>query len=100
MRASIPAEVIIYLLVVQTIYTARLHKDTPICVALTILLIIGAITPIHEIDRTIQYTWTSYQNGMMVYTKTLTEEELMMGDCGSNFRGSIDTSFFARYMAR
>lgn len=100
MRASIPAEVIIYLLVVQTIYTARLHKDTPICVALTILLIIGAITPIHEIDRTIQYTWTSYQNGMIVYTKTLTEEELMMGDCGSNFRGSIDTSFFARYMAR
>lgn len=100
MRACIPGEIVLFLLVMKTIYKARKSKDVLIVTALIILLTIGAITPIHEINRTIQNTRANYNNNVPVYAGTYTEKELMMGNLGTNFRGKINNSFFAKHLAK
>jgi putative uncharacterized protein FNV0213 len=100
MRACIPAQVVVYLLVVMTIYESKYAKDKATVIALTVLLIVGAITSVHEINRTVQNTIERFRSNIPVYGDTLTEEELMMGEKGTNFRGDALESIFCRYLAR
>ena len=100
MRASIPCIVVLYLMVIETLLASKRNNDLSICVALTIILALGAVTPIHEINRTVQSTENSYKNGVPVYAKTYTDKELMMGKCGNNFRGELGNSIFTEYLMR
>lgn len=57
MRASIPALVVLYILIVKAIEKRYYYKKCVIsCVILILALSIGAITPIHEFYRTIKMT--------------------------------------------
>ncbi len=56
MRATIPALVLLYLLVVQTFDRGDIQKDKPILVIMIASLLIGAVTPLHEMTRTIVRT--------------------------------------------
>lgn len=100
MRACIPAQVVIFLLVVRTIYESRQKKDTITVIALTVLLSIGAVTSVHEINRTIRNTIERFRSNLPVYADTLSEEELMMGEKGTNFRGDALNSIFCKCFAR
>lgn len=100
MRACIPAQVVLFLLVVETIYSAKLVRDRVTIIALSFVICIGAITPLHELNRTIQKTMESYHAGLPAYTDTLTEEELLMGNLGSNFRGEALKSLFYKYLIK
>ena len=87
-------------MVIETLLASKRNNDLSICVALTIILALGAVTPIHEINRTVQSTENSYKNGVPVYAKTYTDKELMMGKCGNNFRGELGNSIFTEYLMR
>lgn len=100
MRACIPAQVVLYLLVVMTIYESRSAKDTVTVIAITTLLMVGAITSVHEINRTVQITIERFRSNTPTYGDTLTEEELMTGEKGTNFRGDASDSIFCKYLAR
>ena len=100
MRVCIPAQVVIFILVVDTIYQAKMKKDLVVCATICVILAIGAVTPIHEINRTVKNTVSNTFTSDSIYTSTLSEEELMMGSMGNNFRGEIESSFFYMYLAR
>ena len=51
MRASIPALVFLYLLVVETIQNKEFLKNKVLSIILFVALLIGAVTPFNEIGR-------------------------------------------------
>jgi len=85
MRASIPGLLLIFLWCIQCIYE---NKDRIRVGILIIVVLIGAITPIHEIKRSYVNTMNPYENAV--------ESSLYMGN---NFTGSPD-SFFFKYIAK
>ncbi|WP_026499114.1 hypothetical protein [Butyrivibrio sp. WCD2001] len=98
MRACIPGQVVLFLLVTATLIKAWQGKDIVVATSICIILLIGSITPIHEINRTIQQTRQSYLNQTEVYASTATEEELMV--IATNFRGDAEESDFCQYIMR
>lgn len=56
MRASIPALLFLFLLIVQTIDAGEIKADKKVFTILLIALLIGSITPIHEFNRTVKRT--------------------------------------------
>lgn len=101
MRASIPGLFLIMLwcidaLDVQTSQnfkwdsqTWARQKQKRACV-LAVLLLIGAVTPLHEVKRSYLYTREYYEN------QTADQEEIFLGN---NFSGST-AGFFWRYLAK
>ena len=90
MRASIPALVLLYLLVVETIEKSFEKKDFLTYIALLLILITGSITPIHEGIRTFQNTVSGNLNQyeIVLYTDSLK----------NNFYGYTNDSFFFQYL--
>lgn len=56
MRASIPALVFLFLMIVQTFDKGEIKADKKTFITLLIALIIGAVTPLHEFNRTVKRT--------------------------------------------
>lgn len=87
MRASIPGLLLITLWCIQVLDRREEKMRTYL---LILLLVIGAITPFHEIKRTYVNTRSYYENAsvdpIVIYT-------------GGNFSGSTD-SFFWNYIAK
>lgn len=92
MRASIPALLILYILVVQTLETAHLKKDKVSVYLLTALLCISSVTGIFEINRSI----TNTLDGDF-HRDTLSEDVILTGD---NFSSDVDSNFFYKYIAK
>lgn len=91
MRASIPGLFLIMLWCVDMLDAWRTQKQNRkrACV-LAVLLMIGAVTPLHEIKRSYIHTREYYEN------QTAAPEEIFMGN---NFSGST-AGFFWRYFAK
>ncbi len=87
MRASIPGLLLIILWCIQCIDE---KKDKIKVYVLIGMLVIGAITPLHEMKRTYVNTMNYYEN------YTLDEESVLRG---KNFSGSVE-SFFWKYIAK
>ncbi len=87
MRASIPGLFIVMLWCMETLSKKR--KTLRIAI-LIICLAVGAVTPIHEMKRTLV-------NSRDGYVIEMVEDERIMN--AANFSGSLDT-FFWRYIAR
>lgn len=87
MRASIPSLFIVMLWCIETLGKKSRNLRGTI---LVICLVIGAVTPIHEIKRTV----VNSRNGYAIET---VEDERVLN--AANFSGSLDT-FFWRYIAR
>lgn len=84
MRASVPALLFLYLMVTDTlIQTAKRHSYI-YCALICIVLLIGAITPVHEIYRSIRYTIDYRTSGVDILSNKVTEEDIMLAD---NFSG-------------
>lgn len=91
MRASIPAQVILFLLVAQSLMTAYQEKNRRFLVILGVLIVISSFTAIHEVNRTISNTMKED------FTRRYIDEETIM--TGGNFSGDISNSIFYRYFA-
>lgn len=98
MRASIPALVMLYVLVISTLKESWRDRNWLVFISLIILLLIGSVTPIHELVRTTAMTATAYHSNQQVYVNDETEEEIF--ENGNNFSGFIDESVFYKYLAR
>ena len=91
MRACIPGQVIMFTFVIESLYEAYRKKDRVILCGLVIVLMIGSITPLNEIKRTIQNTNEDTE---------MSRYNLATSSCAENFYGYKDKSLFVKYIAR
>lgn len=94
MRASIPALLVLCLLVTECLFDAwKKHRIR--FIALLAVFLIGAITPIHELARGVFQTIDYYRIGrpFMLYTKS----DLLQT---SNFSSSTEGNWFFTYLAK
>ena len=97
MRASIPALTALFLMVIDALARSKKAKEWSVFVPLVILLCIGAVTPIHEIARTIEGTAESYEQNQPVVKHFVQEEQIMTSH---NFSSDADTNFFYQYLGK
>ena len=97
MRASIPALVVLYLLVVDGLSRAKKEKNVVILGALLTVLLLGAITPLHEINRTISETISRYHANQRIQEESVDEMRIFTE---SNFSGNIEENLFFKYIAK
>ena len=92
MRASIPALVLLYIMLVEAIENfVKAKKYIQVCL-IVLLICLGAITSQNEIQRTIVNTYRDGVNGERV-----TNEEIFTG---SNFSGDVKDSVFFNYISK
>lgn len=92
MRVSIPALVILFFFVTETLESAYRGKKYVTALLLTVCLAVGAVTPLHEILRTLQYTHRA---------DTQTGEVDLLTDVNrNNFFGETEASFFFNHLVR
>lgn len=95
MRASIPALLILVILIidsVQKMYDRRKYINLAIIVC---ALIIGAVTPLHEINRSVRYTADAYYTNENIMQESSTH--FMEG---GNFSGYTEDDLFYRVFAK
>lgn len=97
MRASIPALLILMVLVIDTLQEAKKKKDWIVLGLLAFTLLLGSATPIHEIGRTFRETINRLYSGEQVYEHSIESIEILNGN---NFSGPTDHSFFFKYIAK
>lgn len=96
MRASIPSLLVLYLMYIKAISKAKENKKWNKYVLLIAILLIGGITPFHEVVRTGANTFEAIQQGAPFKTYASTND--VMGP--SNFSSEVDNNFFYSYIAR
>lgn len=97
MRASIPALLILYVLVVDTWKEAKNKKDYVIIISISIIYLLGAVTPFNELWRTTKNTTQLYYDGQYIMAEAVPSEDIMGA---SNFSGDISKSLFFKYLAK
>lgn len=97
MRASIPALLILFILVMKTWLVTWRNKDWRSFVPITILLLLGSLTPMHEINRTTAMTYYLYHEQHHVYSESQTEKKIFDS---YNFSGGIESSLFYKYIGK
>lgn len=97
MRASIPALLILLVLLMETWQKAKEKQDNLSVAIVLILFLLGAVTPICEIGRTTKNTVQLYHDGETIMVEPVTYEEIMGAP---NFSGKIDQNFFFEYMVK
>ena len=97
MRASIPALTVLYLMVVDALAESSRKKEWKVFIPLVLLLCIGAVTPIHEMARTVEGNAQYYEQNQAM-TKIFVQESQVMQS--HNFSSSADENFFYKYLAR
>ena len=97
MRASIPALLLLMLLVMDTFKQAKRAKDYCIVFAILVIILIGSVTPLEELKRVAHQTYNYYQAGIALEQEAVPYDKVFKT---SNFSGSIDNSFFFKYLAK
>lgn len=96
MRASIPALILLFLLVVDTLTKAKMKKDWMVVASVLTLLALGSITPFMEINRTVVET---YQR--IVKHKTIPAGSAdLINEPAENFWGDLEGNLFFTYLAK
>lgn len=96
MRASIPGLFLLCVEVIRTIDECRNNKRYVGMAALIILVMLGSVTPMQEINRTIQTSLMRMDDQTAIIDTFLPEEALLQGD---NFSGKTDNSLFYKYLS-
>ena len=98
MRASIPALVILFVLVIGALEESRKVKAFKQTAVIITLLVFGGITAYHEISRSVFYTIDHINNPDVQVVAT--EIDLIEDSCRNNFFGEYEDSFFFRCLAK
>lgn len=97
MRASIPALLLLCLMVIKAFDHYHIGKKRLLLSTLLLAVVIGGITAQHEIIRSLQITLAAHGDS----SKYLTEPvDLITDGHRGNFFGTTDNSFFFEYMAK
>lgn len=91
MRVSIPALTVLFLMVCDTLEKAKRDNKFFLRYLLVITLCVGSITPIHEVWRSMVYTYQSIEVYGKVHNPTAKQREIM-GEI--NFSGNVDKNKF------
>jgi hypothetical protein len=96
MRASIPALVILFCLVADTLNKSLVSgkRDYITVFALAVLLLAGSVTSQREMTRTIADTLSNYENGLPIVAESHTK------NIGDNHLGYIEGNVFFDYLAK
>jgi len=94
LKASVPALVIILLLVIDTINKCYLAKDFKTYTLIVVILVIGSFTPIREIMRTTLNTAYLMRNSQPIVWGSIDPLEL------DYYRGHIKDNIFFDYLAK
>ena len=97
MRASIPLLFVLMIMVMDTLEMAKKNRDKIVVTSLIVLLCIGAITPLHELVRSVKVTTERINNSEQVYETAIDTQQLLNSP---NFSGATDHSFFFKYIAK
>ncbi len=98
MRASIPALVVLFVLTIGALDEYHEAKDLKHAFALVVFLALGAVTPFHEIARSIK---TTIEHGKDPEVRIVAKELDILGHkARNNFFGEYEDSFFFKYLAR
>lgn len=84
MRASVPALIILYIMVTDTIIQATKKRSYIHCALICVVLLVGAITPLHEVYRSIRYTIDYRVSGTDILSQSASEDNVMNAE---NFSG-------------
>lgn len=97
MRTTIPALLILILMIIETIRNAWHKKEFQIVIPLVLALAIGGITPLHEFTRTVTETYARIKDDVAVYEESVEEVDLLNT---SNFAGDVDDNLFFKYFVK
>ena len=98
MRASIPALLILMLMVMKTVTASKAKKDWKVFLPTVALLLVGSLTAFHEIDRSIgNSVQFAYNQDVQIYAE---EVDLLTGGLPTNFLGEYEDSIFFKYLAK
>ncbi|MCR5195271.1 MAG: hypothetical protein K6D38_03055 [Pseudobutyrivibrio sp.] len=93
MRACIPAQMVLFLAMIDAIIKAFQDKRKPLIIAILVVLAIGSVTPANEFIRTIQNRETFEEED-----KTLARKEQIFESM--NFSTDANTNLFYKYLAK
>lgn len=98
MRASIPALVVLFVYVAQALIKAIELKRVKNFIAIALLIVMGSVTPFHEMNKTIAETYNAYVNGQ----GNLVRESASFQEIMSNGYETTDVNenFFFKYLCR
>ncbi len=98
MRASIPALLILMLMVMDTVAVSKAKKDWKVFIPTVALLLVGSLTAYHEMDRSIGNSVRySYDQSTPLYAE---EVDLLTEGLTTNFLGESEDSIFFKYLAK
>ena len=99
MRASIPALTLLTIMVIETIRESNMAKNYIVRNACIILLILGCVTPMHELLYSVERTVISVSTGANFVNglEYVHIEDIMQG---YNFSTELEGSFFYNYVAK
>jgi hypothetical protein len=97
MRASVPALLIFMILYFETWKKTYVEGNKIAFSVILILFLLGSVTPIGEINRTVKETRALYESGNQIIKEVNSEEDIMTS---INFSGKTEDSFFYKYLAR
>lgn len=98
MRASLPALFILMLLCMETFEKIRLEGKKYLLAAYCVVLLLGSLTAVNEIRRSVKETYWRVTYGESVrYPETGIEKDLLRN---ANFSGETQGNIFYRYFAR
>lgn len=98
MRASIPALVVLFVLVMDSLYSYLKEKNFIISGVIILTLALGGLTAQHEIMRTIVCTTNSATDPSVPLKAT--EIDLFQDGARGNFFGEYEDSFFFNHIAK
>lgn len=97
MRASIPALLLLILLIIDTIIKAYKKKDFITIKILLFVLIIGSVTSLLEINRTLYRTYDLIKQYGEIVNEEVNKKDVYTG---INFSGDIEENLFFEYLAK
>ncbi len=98
MRASIPALVILFILIMETLLESRKAKTHVQTAVITVLLALGSLTAYHEISRSVCKTIDHINHPENAIVAS--EIDLVEDACRRNFFGEYEDSIFFKYLAK
>ena len=97
MRASIPALVILYYMVAQSLKKDMEERKYICCCFILIILGVGGLTTIHEMGRSVINTINQYEEYGEIANAVNSEEVMLKG---GNFSGEVENNLFFQYLAK
>ena len=93
MRVSIPALIVLFCMILETIDLLEEKNDKFVLIIFYLIFLIGSVTPINEISRTIK-------NSNNIFQQDNKAIDLITSPCQTNFFGTAEESAFYKYFMK